>query len=114
MVYSFDTFKKEKLRYTWLSGKYTDKEMIDKYADLYVLHCVNHGYEIESIPELETVCVVAMRNGIIITCTSCFRKDAHKYAKYYSGIGYKVRTLTYDELERYEEDFKAKNQFVDV
>lgn len=31
--------------------------------------------------------------------TSCYRKDAQRYAKYYRSIGYHARVMTYDELD---------------
>lgn len=31
--------------------------------------------------------------------TSCCRKDAQRYAKYYRSIGYHARVMTYDELD---------------
>ena len=31
--------------------------------------------------------------------TSCERKDAQKYAKYYRGIGYNARVMEYSELD---------------
>ena len=31
--------------------------------------------------------------------TSCCRKDAQRYAKYYRAIGYHARVMTYDELD---------------
>lgn len=31
--------------------------------------------------------------------TSCYRKDAQRYAKYYHSIGYHARVMTYDELD---------------
>lgn len=31
--------------------------------------------------------------------TSCDRKDAQKYAKYYRGIGYNARVMEYSELD---------------
>ena len=41
--------------------------------------------------------------GFIRTGTSCDRKDANHYAKYYRNIGYNARILTYEELEKLEE-----------
>lgn len=110
MVYKFDTFKKEHLRCAWLSGNYTDKELIKKYGDAYELFCFNHGYEMEELPEFEVVCVAAIRAGRIVTSTSCYRKDAHKYAKYYSSIGYHVKTMTYDELEKFNQQIETENR----
>lgn len=31
--------------------------------------------------------------------TSCCRKDAQRYVKYYRSIGYHARVMTYDELD---------------
>lgn len=31
--------------------------------------------------------------------TSCYRKDAQRYAKYYRSIGYHARVMIYDELD---------------
>lgn len=33
------------------------------------------------------------------TVTSCDRKDAQTYAKYYRGIGYNARVMEYNELD---------------
>lgn len=33
----------------------------------------------------------------------CSRKDAPRYAKYYRGIGYNARILTYEELDILQE-----------
>lgn len=56
-------------------------------------------------PEDETVCVAAFDKGTgyIGTCTSCSRKDAPRYAKYYRSIGYNARILTYEELDILQE-----------
>ena len=55
--------------------------------------------------ENEVVFVAALdkRTGFIKTGTSCDRKDAGHYAKYYRSIGYNARVLTYEELEKLEE-----------
>ena len=52
-----------------------------------------------------TVCVIATNKGteFIQTCTSCDKLDAQRYAKYYRSIGYNVKVLTYEELEKYQE-----------
>lgn len=112
MVYKFETYKKEHLRYAWLSGNYTDEELINKYGERYILFCFNNGYEIEKIPQLEVVCVVALSGGRIVTCTSCYRKDAQHYASYYRSKGYNSRVLTYDELETLEEKIKEENRYM--
>ena len=51
----------------------------------------------------EPVCVVAIDKGIgyVITCTSCDRKDANKYAKYYRSKGYRSQILTYEILNEW-------------
>lgn len=109
MVYKFDTYKKENLRCAWLSGKYTDEELINKYGENYIMFCYNHGYEIEKLPQFETVCVVALSGGRIATSTSCYRKDAQHYASYYRKIGYHSKVLTYDELDKFNEKVDAEN-----
>lgn len=54
------------------------------------------------INQNEVVCVVAFdkRTRYIRTITSCKRKDANHYARYYRSIGYIARILTYEELEK--------------
>ena len=51
--------------------------------------------------ENNTVCVMALDKNTkeIKTCTSCDKTEAQKYAKYYRGIGYNAKVVTYDELE---------------
>lgn len=58
----------------------------------------------------EVVFVAAMDKGTgyIKTGTSCDRKDAHRYAKYYRSIGYNARILTYNELEKIEEQERTE------
>lgn len=58
----------------------------------------------------EVVFVAALDKGtgFIKTGTSCDRKDADRYAKYYRSIGYNARILTYEELEKLEEQEKAE------
>lgn len=58
----------------------------------------------------EVVFVAAIKAGQIITGTSCDRSDAQRYAKYYRGIGYKSRVMTYEELEEFEEKYKKECQ----
>lgn len=41
---SFDIFKKENLRYAWLSGRYTDQELKDKYWQEYIAYCQKCNY----------------------------------------------------------------------
>jgi len=41
-LYSFDCYKKEHLRYAWLSGRYTDEQLRKKYYDEYKQYCINH------------------------------------------------------------------------
>lgn len=57
-----------------------------------------------------TVCVVALDKGtgFIKTVTSCDIEDSQKYAKYYRAIGYNSRVLTYEELDRLQEEEKGK------
>ncbi len=99
MIYKFETYKKEHLRAAWLSGEYTDDELINKYGDAYEYFCYKNGYEMEKLPQLESVHVVGLSNGIIKATTSCARKDGQRYAKYYRSIGYHARVLNDDELE---------------
>ena len=59
----------------------------------------------EKLPDDETVCVLAMDTaGFVKTSTSCARKDAQHYAKYYRSIGYHSRAVTYEELEKIGEE----------
>ena len=54
----------------------------------------------------DVVCVLALdpHTRLSVTSTSCDRKDAAHYAKYYSSIGYRVKTLEYgEELDAYLE-----------
>ena len=62
------------------------------------------------INENEVVFVAAMDKGIGYrrTGTSCERKDANHYAKYYRSIGYNARILTYEELKKIEEQEKSE------
>lgn len=62
------------------------------------------------INENEVVFVAAMDKGTgsIRTGTSCDRKDASHYAKYYRNIGYNARILTYEELEKIEEQERTE------
>lgn len=57
-----------------------------------------------NIVENEVVFVAALDKGtgFIRTGTSCDRKDASHYAKYYRSIVYNARILTYEELEKLE------------
>lgn len=110
MVYKFDTYVKEHLRYAWLSGNYTNDELINKYGDAYSLFCYNHGYEIEELPQFEIVNVVALSGGTVVTSTSCYRKDAQHYASYYRKIGYHSRVLTDDELEKLYKNIESENR----
>ena len=50
--------------------------------------------------------------GFIKTGTSCDRKDASHYAKYYRRIGYNARILTYEELEKLEEQEKVERGLI--
>lgn len=60
--------------------------------------------------ENEVVFVAAMDKGTgrIKTGTSCDRKDANHHAKYYRSIGYNARILTYEELDKIEEQERTE------
>lgn len=104
MRYSFEDYKNEHLQEAWLSGNFTEKELILKYGENYANFCCTHGYEAEPVPEeLETVIVVALSGSRIVTSTSCYRMHAAGYAAYYRRIGYRTKTLTYGELEAFED-----------
>lgn len=62
------------------------------------------------INENEVVFVAALDKGAgrIKTGTSCDRKDAVRYAKYYRSIGYNARILTYEELDKIEEQERTE------
>lgn len=66
------------------------------------------------INENEVVFVAATVKGTgrIKTGTSCDRKDANHYAKYYRNIGYNARILTYEELEKLEEEEKTERRMI--
>ena len=66
------------------------------------------------INENEVVFVVALDKGTgrIKTGTSCDRKDAGRYTKYYRSIGYNARILTYEELEKLEERERTERRFL--
>ena len=66
------------------------------------------------INENEVVFVATMDKGTgyIRTGTSCDRKDASRYAKYYRSIGYNARILTYEELEKIEEQERTERGFL--
>ena len=66
------------------------------------------------INENEVVFVAAMDKGtgFIRTGTSCDRKDAGRYAKYYRNIRYNARILTYEELEKLEEREKVERRLM--
>lgn len=51
----------------------------------------------------DVVCVMALNSARLpVTSTSCDRKDAPRYAKYYSSIGYYVKTMDYgEELDKF-------------
>lgn len=66
------------------------------------------------INENEVVFVAALDKGTgrIKTGTSCDRKDAGRYTKYYRSIGYNARILTYEELEKLEERERTERRFL--
>ena len=66
------------------------------------------------INENEVVFVAALDKwtGRIKTGTSCDRKDAGRYAKYYRSIGYNARILTYEELEKIEEQERTERRLI--
>ena len=45
---SFDTYKKEHLRCAWLSGRYTDDHLKEKYYEAYKEFCIAHNLEYEA------------------------------------------------------------------
>ena len=64
------------------------------------------------INENEVVFVAALDKGTghIKTGTSCDRKDAGRYTKYYRSIGYNARILTYEELDKIEEQDRTERR----
>lgn len=64
--------------------------------------------------EDEVVFVAALDKGtgFVRTGTSCDRKDANYYAKYYRNIGYNARILTYEELEKLEECERTERRLI--
>ena len=66
------------------------------------------------INENEVVFVAATIKGTgrIKTGTSCDRKDANRYAKYYRSIGYNARILTYEELDKIEEKERTERGMI--
>lgn len=88
-----------------------DEDEVSDYISDKTGFC-HYGFEIEKIPQFEVVCVAALSGGRIVTCTSCYRKDAQHYASYYRSIGYNSRVLTYDELETLEEKIKEENRYM--
>ena len=66
------------------------------------------------INEKEVVFVAATVKGTgrIKTGTSCDRKDANRYAKYYRSIGYNARILTYEELDKIEEKERTERGMI--
>lgn len=66
------------------------------------------------INENEVVFVAATVKGTgrIKTGTSCDRKDANRYAKYYRSIGYNARILTYEELDKIEEQERTERGMI--
>lgn len=63
--------------------------------------CINEN-EVVFVAELDK------GTGRIKTGTSCDRKDAGRYAKYYRSIGYNARILTYEELNKIEEQERTE------
>ena len=53
----------------------------------------------------DVVCVLALdpHTRLSVTSTSCDRKDAAHYAQYYRSVGYRTKTLDYEELNAYLE-----------
>lgn len=47
MKYSFDAYKKEHLRVVWLSGRYTNEQLKDRYYEQYKEFCVSHNMKYE-------------------------------------------------------------------
>lgn len=66
------------------------------------------------INENEVVFVAATVKGTgrIKTGTSCDRKDANRYAKYYRSIGYNARILIYEELNKIEEKERTERGMI--
>ena len=57
----------------------------------------------------EAVCVLCFDKGtgfLAHTSVSCSPKDAPRHARYLRSCGYKVRIVTYDELDFYYEQDK--------
>lgn len=56
MHYSFDTYKKEHLRVTWLLGRYTDEQLKEKYYEQYTELCnycgLEHGYMVQLFAQI--------------------------------------------------------------
>lgn len=63
----------------------------------------------------DVVAVVAFDTAKFVkNVTSCDRKDAQKFAKYYRSIGYNARVVDYDELdEMLEKEKSYRNSFPD-
>ena len=45
MKYSFETYKREKIRYAWLSPMHTEESLKEKYYQEYLDYCKEHGLE---------------------------------------------------------------------
>jgi len=45
MKYSFETFKREKIRYAWLNSFHTEESLKEKYYQEYLGYCKEHGLE---------------------------------------------------------------------
>lgn len=65
MHYSFDTYKKEYLRAAWLSGKYTDEQLKEKYFEQYTEFCNSRGLDHDNIVSAESDDVPDSRSQII-------------------------------------------------
>lgn len=56
----------------------------------------------------EVVAVIGKdrHTDFIKAVTSCDRKDSRRYANYYRKIGYNASVVTYEELDRIQEEEK--------
>ena len=44
-TYSFGIYKREQIRAVWLSGRYTEEQLKEKYWQQYLTFCQEHGYK---------------------------------------------------------------------